>query len=477
MSYCTNINCLSPQNYDGAIFCMSCGKQLLLKERYRPLRLIGHGGFGRTFLCTDEYIPSRPKCVIKQLCFPHTEPKTNNDKLIELFRQEAIRLDELGLHPQIPKLLAHFQQEEEFYLVQEWIAGNSLMQEIDDKGILNEYQIRQILQELLPVLQFIHSRNIIHRDIKPANIMRESLAYNADSNPPNKKQNSKLFLIDFGIAKHISNAKFQQTGTKIGTPEYMAPEQLRGKAFPASDIYSLGVTCIYLLTGISPFDLFDVSQDDWVWRDYLLPENKVSAGLGKILDKMLKNSVPQRFKQANEILSALSIQQESRVKNVDLAVIDTGGLSNSEDVSKNEIDYTHLKDLLKKRKWQRADIESWKIMCISLSKPVGTYLFKSDIENLPNNSLKIIDKLWITYSKGRFGFSIQKRIYDRVEADYFKFCAAIGWPTYNSLDSANSDYYYSLKAPVGHLPTRIWMGGSQWWRHADTFAAKLENLV
>ena len=171
----------------------------------------------------------------------------------------------------------------------------------------------------------------------------------------------------------------------------MAPEQLRGKAFPASDIYSLGVTCIYLLTGISPFDLFDVSQDAWVWRDYLLPENKVSAGLGKILDKMLKNSVPQRFKQANEILSALSIQQESRGKNVDLAVIDTGSLSNSEDISKNEIDYTHLKDLLKKRKWQQADIESWKIMCISLSKPIGTYLFKSDIENLPNNTLKIIE--------------------------------------------------------------------------------------
>lgn len=473
MSYCTNINCLSPQNYDGANFCMSCGKRLLLKERYRPLHLIGYGGFGRTFLSTDEYIPSKPKCVIKQLYFPQTEPKINHGKFIDLFREEAIRLDELGLHPQIPKLLAHFEQDEQFYLVQEYISGNSLMQEIEDKGVFGEHQIRQILQDILPVLQFIHSRNIIHRDIKPANIMREYLIQNSNSNLNNKISNSKLVLIDFGIAKHISNTKFQQTGTKIGTPEYMAPEQLRGKALPASDIYSLGVTCIYLLTGISPFDLFDVSQDTWVWRDYLLPENKVSSRLGKILDKMLKNSLPQRYQQANEVLSALSNQQKSRVKQIDLEVIDTENIYGDE----ISIDYTHLKNLLKKHKWQQADVESWKIMCMSLSKPTGTYLFKSDIENLPDNSLKIIDKLWMTYSKGRFGFSIQKKIYDRVKADYFKFCAAIGWSTYNSFDSANSDYNYSLKAPIGHLPTRIWMGGSQWWRHADTFAAKLENLM
>ena len=192
--------------------------------------------------------------------------------------------------------------------------------------------------------------------------------------------------------------------------------------------------------------------------------------MAKVLDKMLKNSLPQRYKQANEILSALSRQRESQVKYIDLAVIDSKEIQ-------SQIDYSNLENLLKKGKWQQADTESWKIMCISLSKPIGTYLFKSDIENLPNSNLKIIDNLWIKYSKGRFGFSIQKKIYDRVEADYFKFCAAIGWPTYNSLDSANSDYYYSLKAPIGHLPTRIWMGGSQWWRHAGTFAVKLANLL
>ena len=119
----------------------------------------------------------------------------------------------------------------------------------------------------------------------------------------------------------------------------MAPEQLRGKALPASDIYSLGVTCIYLLTGISPFDLFDVSEDTWVWRDYLLPENKVSNGLAQVLDKMLKNSLPQRYKQANEILSALSRQRESQVKYIDLAVIDSKEIQ-------SQIDYSNLVNLL-----------------------------------------------------------------------------------------------------------------------------------
>ncbi len=468
MSYCTNTNCLSPQNLDTAIFCTSCGKKLLLKERYLPLHIIGQGGFGRTFLATDEYIPSKAKCVIKQLYFSQTEANYFNPKLVELFRQEAIRLDDLGQHPQIPQLLAHFEQDEQLYLVQEWVAGNSLMEEIQQQGVFGEAQIRLLLQELLPVLQFIHSQNIIHRDIKPANIMRGCLIKNTKTSNT-KTPNSNLVLIDFGIAKHLSNTALQQTGTKIGTPEYMAPEQIRGKALPASDIYSLGVTCIYLLTGISPFDLFDVSTDNWVWRDYLLPENKVSTRLGKILDRMLQNSLPQRYKQANNILQVLSRHSESHLKNFDLAVIETKDI-------KVKIDYTQLRDLLKKGKWQQADRETWKIMCLSLSKPIGTYLFKSDIENLPDDDLLIIDKLWTRYSKGHFGFSVQKEIYDSVEADYVQFCGIVGWATYNSLDSANSDYYYSLKAPIGHLPTRTWMGGSQWWRHADTFAAKLDNL-
>ncbi len=465
MSYCTNTNCLSPRNPDTANFCMSCGSQLLLKERYRPLYIIGHGGFGRTFLSTDEYIPSKPKCVIKQLYVSQAEARDVNCKVVELFRQEAIRLDDLGEHPQIPKLLAHFEQDEQLYLVQEWVAGSSLMQEIEQQGLFQESQIRQLLQELLPVLQFVHSRNIIHRDIKPGNIMRGCLPEKTNNS------NSNLVLIDFGIAKHINNTTLQQTGTKIGTPEYMAPEQLRGKVLPASDIYSLGVTCIYLLTGISPFELFDVSTDSWVWRDYLLPENQVSTRLGKILDGMLQNSLPQRYQKANDVLQVLSRQPMSHRKSFDLAVAETEDIE-----AKVQIDYTQLQNLLKKGKWQEADRETWKIMCLALEKQVGTYLFKSDIEKLPEDDLRIIDQLWLRYSKGHFGFSIQKEIYDSVDADYFQFCGIVGWSTYNST-SANSDYYFSLKAPIGHLPTRIWMGGSQWWRHADAFAAKLDQLI
>ncbi|AFY55262.1 serine/threonine protein kinase [Rivularia sp. PCC 7116] len=469
MSYCTNINCLSPQNPDTANFCMACGQKFLLKERYRPVKLIGHGGFGRTFLAIDEYLPSQSKCVIKQLYFAQSQANHFKQKAWELFRQEAIRLDDLGQHQQIPQLLAYFEQDEQLYLVQEWVAGNSLMQEIEQQGVFGESQIRQLLQKLLPVLQFIHSQNIIHRDIKPANIMRGCIAKDTNA----KTSNSNLFLIDFGIAKHLHNTTLQQTGTKIGTPEYMAPEQLRGKVLPASDIYSLGVTCIYLLTGISPFDLFDVSEDRWVWRDYLLPQNKVSTRLGKILDKMLQNSLPNRYQKANDVLQALSrqaISSISHTQSFDLTATETEEI-------KIEIDYTQLQNLLKKGKWQEADKETWKIMCVSLSKPIGTYLFKSDIEKLSDDDLQKIDQLWMRYSKGHFGFSVQKEIYDSVDADYVQFCNMVGWATYNSYSSANSDYYYSLKAPIGHLPTRTWMGGSQWWRHADTFAAKLDRIL
>lgn len=185
---------------------------------------------------------------------------------------------------------------------------------------------------------------------------------------------------------------------------------------------------------------------------------------------MLQNSIPQRYKQANDILQALSRKSVSVAKSCDFAVANI-------DKIKVQVDFNQLRNLLKKRKWQQADTETWNIMCISLSKPIRTHLFKSDIENLPDDSLRIIDLLWAKYSNGRFGFNVQKEIYDSVDADYFKFCETVGWSTYNSSDSGNLDYYYNLKAPMGHLPTRTWMGGSQWWKHADTFAAKLDKIL
>ncbi|MEA5562217.1 serine/threonine-protein kinase [Planktothrix agardhii] len=320
MSYCLNPQCPQPQNTPEAKFCLTCGAKLLLRERYRAVKVIGHGGFGKTFLAVDEDKPSRPACVIKQF---HPQMQGNSQKAIELFHREAERLDELGKHPQIPELLAHFEQENHQYLVQEFINGPNLEAEILDHGIFNEAQIRQVLDDLLPVLQFIHHHRVIHRDIKPANIILREGSLSAqlplvrpdflqqlrgESSPQNTPAGSQpqgqLVLVDFGAAKVVTDTEVPIMGTVIGSPEYVAPEQTRGQAIYSSDIYSLGVTCIYLMTQISPFDLYDIHEDRWIWRDYL-KQNYVSSELGKILDKMLAVLPSQRYDSALKVLKDL----------------------------------------------------------------------------------------------------------------------------------------------------------------------------
>lgn len=289
MSYCLNPHCPKPENANDAKFCLTCGSKLLLKERYRAIKPIGQGGFGRTFLAVDEDKPSKPRCVIKQF-YPQAQGTNNVQKAVELFNQEAVQLDELGQHPQIPSLLAYFTQEDRQYLVQEFIDGRNLAQELVEQGAFNEVQIRQLLNDLLPVLQFCHARQVIHRDIKPENIILRS-------------SDRKLVLVDFGASKSATSTALNRTGTSIGSPEYVAPEQIRGRAIFASDIYSLGATCVRLLTERSPFDSYDVNSDTWVWQHYL--KTPVSQELSSILNKMLASIPVRRYQTADEVLNDL----------------------------------------------------------------------------------------------------------------------------------------------------------------------------
>ncbi|MEG4227550.1 serine/threonine-protein kinase [Microcoleus sp. N9_B2] len=305
MSYCLNPACQNPQNADRTQFCLSCGSKLLLRERYRAIKPLGRGGFGRTFLAVDEDKPSKPRCAIKQF-FPLSQGTSSSEKAAELFNREAVRLDELGKHPQIPELLAHFQQERYQYLVQEFIEGENLQQELARTGPVSASQILGMLNDLLPVLQFVHSRSVIHRDIKPPNIIRRRI-----SQTPiiytYPTLTGELVLVDFGAAKLVEGLR--ETGTVIGSPEFVAPEQIRGQAVYASDLYSLGVTCIYLLTQISPFDLFDINQDVWVWRDFL--KVQIDPKLSRILDKMIEPSLSRRYKSVAEVLQDLQPQQSA----------------------------------------------------------------------------------------------------------------------------------------------------------------------
>jgi len=226
MSQCLNPDCLHG-NPDGSQFCQKCGGKLRLLERYRATRILGQGGFGRTFLAVDNCKPSKPPCVIKQF-LPQAQGTATLQKAAELFDQEAQRLEELGKHPQIPELLAYFTADNRQYLVQEFIDGETLQQELDNHGAFTEPQIRSLLEDLLTVLDFVHSQKVIHRDIKPENIIR-------------RNSDKKLVLVDFGAAKQVPRTSLSVTGTIIGSAEYCAPEQAMGK--PKYSAARWGVGC------------------------------------------------------------------------------------------------------------------------------------------------------------------------------------------------------------------------------------------
>jgi len=290
MSYCLNPNCTSPQNLDSVENCQACGMTLSLQARYQAIKPIGQGGFGRTFLAIDASQVDKSRCVIKQF-YPQQHGTDTLEKASELFQQEAQRLQELGNHCQIPTLISYLEQDGYQYLVQEWIDGYTLEQELANGKAFGEEDIRQLLEALLPVVQFIHDHQVIHRDIKPANIIRRA-------------SDHQLFLVDLGAAKQATGTALAKTGTVIGSAEYTAPEQSRGKATFASDLYSLGVTCMYLLTELSPFDLFDSGNWRWAWQDYL--RQPVSVSLKLILDKMAEEATNHRYQSANQVLTDLS---------------------------------------------------------------------------------------------------------------------------------------------------------------------------
>jgi formylglycine-generating enzyme required for sulfatase activity len=270
--------------------CEKCNSQLLLVDRYRAISLLGQGSFGRTFLAIDELKPSKPRCVIKQF-LPEVKGKKAINKAAELFEQEATRLDQLGKHQQIPELLAFFNQEDRKYLIQEFIDGDDLAKELKTKGVFNQQQIKELLADLLAVLKFVHEHHVIHRDIKPENIIR-------------RKQDGKLVLVDFGAAKETMANETSAVGTIIGSVAYIAPEQAVGKAKFASDLYSLGATCLHLLTNIEPTDLFDTAEGEWMWRDYLR-DNEIDYELSYILDKLVEGATKRRFQSVEEVLEAL----------------------------------------------------------------------------------------------------------------------------------------------------------------------------
>jgi serine/threonine-protein kinase len=201
----------------------------LLDRRYLIVEVLSQGGFGRTFLAKDTKRPGNPICVVKQLYPANPQPKLLA-KAKQLFIQEAEILHQLGEHPQIPRLLAYFEENKDFYIVQEYIVGETLVKELIPKQPLAEVQVIEFLLELLEILTFVHANLVIHRDLKPSNIIRN-------------KHNNKLVLIDFGAVKKVTNQVNDKT-IAIGTPAYIPIEQLSGQPNFCSDIYAAGMLAI-----------------------------------------------------------------------------------------------------------------------------------------------------------------------------------------------------------------------------------------
>ena len=295
MSYCINPDCQNPHNCDGNAECISCGSSLLLKNRYQAIKPLGQSIYSRTFLAKDLDKPAKTYCVIKQFVGQEevSDLVTRSSAARSQFSGDPVQLDKIGKHPQIPELLAAFEEEGHFYLIQEYVEGPSLAAALEEEGVFGEAQVWEILTQVLPVLDYMHDRQVVHGDLKPENVIcRER----------QRSKNPELVLVDFG-ASCSGSAELQPLETINGSAEYVAPEQTRGVAYANSDLYSLGVTCIHLLTEVPPFDLFDVKTETWVWRDYL--KKPVSGQLGRILDKLIERNPNQRYKSAKQVLAAL----------------------------------------------------------------------------------------------------------------------------------------------------------------------------
>lgn len=267
----------------------------LLNNRYQVLGVLGDGGFGKTFLVEDTQMPSARRCVVKQL-----KPVSGNPQIYKMvqerFQREAAILEKLGEdHSQIPRLYANFSEADHFYLVEEWIDGETLTQKVQREGILSEGIVREILCGLLPAIAHIHQQQIVHRDVKPDNIILRT----ADRKP---------VLIDFGAVKESMGAIANLQGNSshsivVGTPGYMPSEQLAGRPVYASDLYSLGMTAIYLLTSKQPQELDTDSLTGEVLWQSCAPT--VSPGFVAVLNRAVHMNPQSRFTTAHEMLTAV----------------------------------------------------------------------------------------------------------------------------------------------------------------------------
>ena len=438
----------------------------IIFKQYNIVQEIGNGAFGKTYLAIDTAFPGEPKRVVKHLC-PYNTQSEALQIAKKLFKNEAKSLSRLGQHDRIPRLYSYFEEDGEFYLVQEFIEGQDLAQEFRVGQKWSETETVKLLQEILEILTYVHQEDTIHRDIKPANIMR-------------RHSDGKLILIDFGAVKEIltvDNKGQTNLTIGIGTVSYMPPEQAQGKPGKYSDIYAVGMLGIQGISGLASRDLpTDSDELDKIWQDL---DIQISPEFKSALDRMVKFNHKQRYQDAAEALKAVTPtvrENQEQLNNTPATttiisrptrklwflVAGTIGLLGAGMYGLLPLitkpNYAQLESYLENEQWQQADGESDRILLQAAGE--SRSLDADSIDKLSCDTLQTIDAMWLENSDGRFGFTPQKKAYQEtgnefdkyIESTYEEFGDRLKWRTFNAW-SLYGDLKFTLSAPPGHLPS------------------------
>ncbi len=482
----------------------------LLDHRYRIIKELAEGGFSQTYLAEDTRLPKNPQCVVKHLN-PTIDDPVFTQKALELFKAEAETLQELGKHDLIPQLYAYFQENKEFYLVQEFIAGHPLSTEMSPGSQMAEARVAQIIKEVLEILQFVHKYNVIHRDIKPSNLIR-------------RHSDGKLVLIDFGTVKQVqmevASAHHKARVTlPIGTPGYMSDEQERGQSVSNSDIYSLGMLALQALTGKHPSQFPRDRDNEINWRNYA----KVGREFTAVLDLMTRCDPRDRYQTVDEVLRDMArlpklstnsprIIDDREIKPNPLSnfllnplllpsaiasLILAGGIfgtgwnpfktdilpsnttvstpvlsptpqPSATPTSERQASYEQLTIYLKEKNWKAADNETYLLLLKAAGRQSyadGTF-HPDEFNRITCADLVLIDQLWTQASNSKQGLTAQKKIYEDYGKDIRKTYENIGWISPSGELAIDTAYNHQTSRweyiegrqpnfkspPVGHLP-------------------------
>ena len=273
----------------------------IVKGQYQVVQILSSSSYCQTYLAHDISQNQPTPCIIKHL-LPASTQTSSMSSLRRLFTREVAALEKLGTYSQVPQLVDYFEENQQFYLVQEYIAGQALSAILLPGVRWQENQVIELLYDVLSILEVVHAHGLIHRDIKPSNLIH-------------RERDAQLVLIDFGSVKQAwtqvvtsygqTNANYAigiPATVAIGTPGYMPSEQSRGRPRPSSDIYALGMVAIQALTGMHPTLLLEDSETGEVIWQHL---GVVSQELGAIINQMVRYHFSDRYSSATEVLAVL----------------------------------------------------------------------------------------------------------------------------------------------------------------------------